>query len=156
MINDGHSRQTRLPAYTSVRSSHKDPQTAYVTKQAVPTWQHIANTQEGVSLINLTEWTPRTKDKIRNEHVRGSVKVASVAKITVVRTCEEEERWTWGKKNGRCTGTRKEMERKTENHEEILHSVLIEIWKVCVEGGGNYSGDPRVWEHQIRRIKIRT
>ena len=55
--------------------------------------------------------------KIRNEHVRGSVKLAPVTKedhiekARVVRTCQAKGR----RASARCISTRKETERKTEN-----------------------------------------
>ena len=66
------------------------------------------------------------KDKNRNEHVRGSVKVAPVTKKVT------EKRLKWYRhvkrrdeghvlrKNVRCTSTGKETERKTENQVERL------------------------------------
>ena len=61
-----------------------------------------------------------SKKKTNNEHVRRSVKVAQVSndkedhreKARVVR------RRARSKKNVRCTSTRKEIERKTENQVE--------------------------------------
>ena len=66
------------------------------------------------------------KYKIRNEHVRGSVKVTPVTK----KITEKRLKWYYGRyqkgkkthamRNVRCTSTRKETERKTENQVEIL------------------------------------
>ena len=76
-----------------------------------------------------------TKNKIINEHVRGTVKEAPLTtkKITEKRLTRYENvkrRSALAKKNGRFTSTRKETERKTENQVERLTSVK-EIWKVC-------------------------
>ena len=58
------------------------------------------------------------EDKIRNQHVRGSGKVAPVTK----KTTEKRKQWynhdkrrVSAKKNGACTSTGKDTERKTEN-----------------------------------------
>ena len=66
----------------------------------------------------------KKKVKVTDEHVRGSVKVASVAnkftenRLKWYRYICEEEGTAHAKKNGRCTGTREEMERKTEGREK--------------------------------------
>ena len=106
------------------------------------------------------------KDKIRNEHVRGSVKVAPVIKkITEKRlklygyvkrrderhvlrrmvdapspgtrrrgrqttrwTCQEKGRRARAKKNVRCTSTRKEMERRTDNQVDMSREGTKGTW----------------------------
>ena len=64
--------------------------------------------------------------------MRGTIKVALVAKkvrekAEVVRTCEERRRVC--AKNGRCTGTSKEMERKIENQDLCNRDIML--WKMC-------------------------
>ena len=112
-----------------------------------------------VNEMRMLRWMCRftKKDKIRNEHVRGSVKVEPVTtKMTekrlkwyghvkrreeghVIRrmldapvqgkrrrgrqtarwTCQEKGRRARAKKNVRCTSTRKETERKTDNQVDM-------------------------------------
>ena len=62
------------------------------------------------------------KDKIRNGHVRGSMakKMTEKTQKAEVEWICEEGREARAKKNGRCTSTRKEMERNTEYQVERL------------------------------------
>ena len=67
------------------------------------------------------------EDKIGNENVTGSVKVAPVTNKTtekrlkwLLRTCQEKGRGARTNKNVRCTSSRKEMDTKTEYQVERL------------------------------------
>ena len=57
----------------------------------------------------------------------------------VVRTCYEKGRRARTKENIRCTNTRKEMERKTENQVDRL--VYKKRWKCGVKGEGRTGQD---------------
>ena len=88
-------------------------------------------------------------------------------KAKVVRTCQWKGRWAHAKKNGRCTNTRKETERKAENQEEREKTLVKAIWKVWVKGGGhiiqytvegkvkNHFCDPRRWEKHEKKKTCR-
>ena len=82
------------------------------------------------------------KDNIRNEHVRGSVKVVSVAeKITENRLKRYMLRRKADAKQNRCIGTEKKPGRHTPGNCEAQVGDIIDrtAWKTEIQ---NYSGDP--------------
>ena len=93
----------------------------------------MANTEKprketGVNEMRMPRWMcgVTKADKIRNEHVRGSLKVAPMPKKITEKTLKwyghvkRRDEGACGKKNVRCTSTRNETERKTENQVERL------------------------------------
>ena len=94
-----------------------------------------------------------------------------------IRTCEEEGRRAYVKKDGRCTGTREETQRETENQEgkrlrgrqKTRRERDSEIWKVWglkvkaiilgyngqdkVDDRNPYSGDPRSWGKPVKKTE---
>ena len=105
------------------------------------------------------------KDKIRNEHIRGTTRVAQASKkiterrLALVRACDEERWRTHTEESVEDGYTKEKEERTTENKMERRVSTRFETyWTESLRAGEetdramwrrkiiSYTGDPTWWE----------